>query len=148
MTSNLISDSIESIKSELFKYINSIRQSNNLNIFSRDYLSEYILSNLFRVKKGPPSNNEIDAKFVSQGCVFLDKLIYPISTQINNEPNYQLYFSILQQELNNNKNTPLLSNGVYSHLAIYVKNIDINFYLFFIFSTKIASYDEVIGCND
>ena len=148
MTSNLISDSIDSIISELFKYINSIRQSNNLNIFSRDYLSEYILSNLFRVKKGPPSNNEIDAKFVSQGCVFLDKLIYPISTQINNEPNYQLYFSILQQELNNNKNTPLLSNGVYSHLAIYVKNIDINFYLFFIFSTKIASYDEVIGCND
>ena len=148
MTSNLISDSIDSIISELFKYINSIRQSNNLNIFSRDYLSEYILSNLFRVKKGPPSNNEIDAKFVSQGCVFLDKLIYPISTQINNEPNYQLYFSILQQELNNNKNTPLLSNGIYSHLAIYVKNIDINFYLFFIFSTKIASYDEVIGCND
>ena len=65
MTSNLISDSIDSIISELFKYINSIRQSNNLNIFSRDYLSEYILSNLFRVKKGPPSNNEIDAKFVN-----------------------------------------------------------------------------------
>ena len=148
MTSNITSNSPDNIVSELFKYINSIRQSNNLNLFSHDYFSEYILSNLFKLKKVPPSNNEIDAKFVTQGCVFLDKLIYPISTQINNEPNYQLYFSIIQQELNNNKNTPLLSNGNYSHLGIYVKNIDINFYLFFIFSTKIASYDEVIGCND
>ena len=148
MTSNITSNSPDNIVSELFKYINSIRQSNNLNLFSHDYFSEYILSNLFKLKKVPPSNNEIDAKFVTQGCVFLDKLIYPISTQINNEPNYQLYFSIIQQELNNNKNTPLLSNGIYSHLGIYVKNIDINFYLFFIFSTKIASYDEVIGCND
>ena len=93
-----------------------------------DYYSEYILSNLFRLKKGPPSNNEIDAKFVSQGCVFLDKLIYPISTQINNEPNYQLYYSIVQQELNNNKNSPLLSNGIYSHMGLYIKNIDINFF--------------------
>ena len=148
MTSTLTSNSTDSIISELFKYINSVRQSNNLNLFSHDYYSEYILSNLFRLKKGPPSNNEIDAKFVSQGCVFLDKLIYPISTQINNEPNYQLYYSIIQQELNNNNNTPLLSKGVYSHLAIFVKNIDINFYVFLIFSSKIASYDEVIGCND
>ena len=97
MTSTLTSTSTDSIISELFKYINSVRQSNNLNLFSHDYYSEYILSNLFRLKKGPPSNNEIDAKFVSQGCVFLDNLIYPISTQINNEPNYQLYYSIIQQ---------------------------------------------------
>ena len=148
MTSNITIDSTDAIILELFKYINNVRQSNNMNLFSHDYLSEYILSNLFRLKKGPPSNNEIDAKFVSQGCVFLDKLIYPISTQINNEPNYQLYFSIIQQELNNNKNSPLLSNGIYSHMGLYVKNIDINFYIIFIFSTKIASYDEVIGCND
>ena len=148
MTSDITANSIDNIILELFKYINGIRQSNNLNIFSRDYLSEYILSSLFRLKKGPPSNNDIDAKFVSQGCVYLDKLIYPISTQINNEPNYQLYCSIVQQELNNNNNSPLLSNGIYSHLGIYVKNIDINFYIFFILSTKIASYDEVIGCND
>mgnify|MGYP002625699966 FL=1 len=148
MTSNITPNSTDNIISELFKYINSIRQSNNLNLFSHDYLSEYILSNLFRLKKGPPSNNEIDAKFVSQGCVYLDKLIYPISTQINNEPSYQLYSSIIQQELSNNKNNPILSNGIYSHLGIYVKNIDINFYIFLIFSSKIASYDEVIGCND
>ena len=148
MESNITSNSPDSIISELFNSINSIRQSNNLNLFRRDYLSEYILSSLFRLKKGPPSNNEIDAKFVSQGCVYLDKLIYPISMQINNEPNYQLYFSIIQQELNKNKNTPILSNGIYSHMGLYIKNIDINFYLVFIFSSKIASYDEVIGCND
>ena len=148
MTSNITTNSSDSIMSELFKYINNFRQSNNLNIFTRDYLSEYILSSLFRLKKGPPSNNEIDAKFVSQGCVFLDKLIYPISSQINNEPSYQLYSSIIQQELNNNKNSPFFSNGIYSHLGLYVKNIDFNFYLLFIFSTKIASYDQVIGCND
>ena len=93
MTSNITTNSTDSIISELYKYINNFRQSNNLNIFSRDYLSEYILSSLFRVKKSPPSNNEIEAKFVSQGCVFLDKLIYPIFSQINNEPNYQIYFS-------------------------------------------------------
>ena len=148
MTSNITIESTDAIILELFKYINNVRQSNNMNLFSHDYLPEYILSNLFRLKKGPPSNDEIEAKFVSQGCVFLDKLIYPISTQINNEPNYQLYFSIIQQELNNNKNSPLLSNGIYSHMGLYVKNIDINFYIIFIFSTKIASYDEVIGCND
>ena len=148
MTSNITVESTDTIIQELFKYINSIRQSNNLNLLTRDYLSEYILSNLFRLKKGPPSNNEIEAKFVSQGCAYLDKLIYPISTQINNEPSSQLYLSIIQQELNNNKNSPILSNGIYSHMGIYVKNIDINFYFFFIFSSKIASYDEVIGCND
>ena len=148
MTSNITTNSTDSIISELYKYINNFRQSNNLNIFSRDYLSEYILSSLFRVKKSPPSNNEIEAKFVSQGCVFLDKLIYPIFSQINNEPNYQIYFSLIQQELNNNKNSPLLSNGIYSHLGIYIKNIEINFYVMLIFSTKIASYDQVIGCND
>ena len=148
MTSNITANSTDSIILELFKYINSIRQSNNLNLFSHDYLSEYILSSLFRLKKGPPSNNEIEAKLVSQGCAFLDKLIYPISTQINNEPNYQLYYSIVQQELNSNKNSPLLSNGIYSHMGLYIKNIDINFYIIFIFSSKIVSYDEVIGCND
>ena len=51
MTSTLTSTSTDSIISELFKYINSVRQSNNLNLFSHDYFSEYILSNLFRLKK-------------------------------------------------------------------------------------------------
>ena len=76
MTSNITIDSTDAIILELFKYINNVRQLNNMNLFSHDYLSEYILSNLFRLKKGPPSNNEIDAKFVSQGCVLLDNLIF------------------------------------------------------------------------
>ena len=129
MTSNITSNSSDNIITELFKYMKCLRKSNNLNLFSHDYYSEYILSSLFRLKKGPPSNNEIEAKFVSNRCAFIDKLIYPLSMQINSEPDYQVYLSMIQQELNNNKNFPLLINGVYSHIGLYVKNIDNIFHI-------------------
>ena len=138
----------DQIVSELFKYINNVRLSNQLNPFSRDRMSEHILSSLFRGKKEPPSNNEIEAKLVSRGCVFIDKIIHHINSTGNNNPNYQQYSQLIQQELNTNKNSPLLSNRIYSHMGLYIKNVEINYYIIFIFSTKIITFDQVIGCND
>ena len=138
----------DQIISELFKYINNFRVSNQLNVFSRDRKSEHILSLLFRGKREPPSNNDIESKFVSHGCVFVDKTIHRISVSGNYNPDYQQYCSIIQQELSTNKNSPLLSNKIYSHMGLYIKNIEINYYIIFVFSTKIISFDRVIGCND
>ena len=138
----------DQIVSELFKFINNIRLSNQLNPFSRDRMSEHILLTLFRGKKEPPSNNEIEAKFVSRGCVFLNKIIHRLNLVGNNNPNYQQYSSIIQQELSTNKNTPLLSNRLYSHMGFYIKNNEMNYYIIFVFSTKLISFDRVIGCND
>ena len=138
----------DQIVSELFKYINNIRLSNQLNPFSRDRMSEHILSTLFRGKREPPSNNEIESKLVTRGCVFIDKIIYRINSTGNNNPNYQQYSQLIQQELNTNKNSPLLSNRIYSHMGLYIKNVEINYYIIFIFSTKIITFDQVIGCND
>ena len=138
----------DQIVSELCKYINSIRLSNRLNIFSRDRMTEHILSNLFRGKKDLPSNNVIESKLVTKGCVFLDKLIYRLNMTGNNNPNFQQYSVIIENELNNNKNSPLLSNRIYTHLGLYIKNVELNYYIVFIFSTKILSLDQVIGCND
>ena len=138
----------DQIVSTLFKYINTIRASNQLNIFSRDRMSEHILSTLFRGKKEPPSNNEIEAKFVSNGCAFMDKIIHRLSLVGNNNPNYQQYSSMIDQELNTNKNSPLLSNKIFSHMGLYIKNFEINYYIVFVFSTKLISFDRVIGCSD
>ena len=138
----------EQISTELFKYINNIRHSNQLNIFTRDKMSEHILSTIFRGKKEPPSNNDIEAKFVSRGCVFINKIIHRLSVVVNNNPSYQLYLSIIQQELSTNKNTPLLSNKLYSHMGLSIKNFETNFVIIFVFSTKLLSLDRVIGCND
>ena len=138
----------DQIVSALFKYINSIRASNQLNIFSRDRMSEHILSTLFRGKKEPPTNNEIEAKFVSNGCAFMDKIIHRLSLVGNNNPNYQQYSSMIDQELNRNKNSPLFSNRIFSHMGLYIKNFENNYYIVFVFSTKLISFDRVIGCND
>ena len=138
----------DQIVSELFKYINNVRISNQLNPFSRDRMSEHILSTLFRGKKEIPSNNVIESKFITKGCAFLDKLIYNLSMTGSNNPNFQQYSLIIQQELNNNKNSPLLSNRIYSHMGLYIKNVELNYYIVFVFSTKILSLDQVIGCND
>ena len=150
MSNNLFSvqNQNEQIINELYKYINGIRQSNQLNIFIRDRMSEHVLSTIFRGKKEPPSNNDIEAKFVSRGCVFENKLIHRLSFVGNNNPGYQLYLSMIQQELNNNKNSPLLSNKIYSHMGLSIKNYEINYYIVFVFSTKLISFDRVIGCND
>ena len=150
MSKNLSSivNPVDQIISELFKYINNFRISNKLNIFSRDRMSEHILSLLFRGKKEPPKDNDIEAKFVSYGCAFVDKIIHRISVVGNNSPNYQQYCSLIQQEINTNKNSPLLSNGNYTHMGFYIKNIEINFFIIFVFSTKILSFDRVIGCQD
>ena len=150
MSNNQISmpNQNEQISTELFKYINNIRHSNQLNIFTRDKMSEHVLSTIFRGKKEPPSNNDIEAKFVSRGCVFINKIIHRLSVAINNNPSYQVYLSIIQQELSSNKNTPLLSNKLYSHMGLSIKNFETNFYIIFVFSTKLISFDRVIGCND
>ena len=150
MSKNLSSivNPVDQIISELFKYINNFRISNKLNIFSRDRMSEHILSLLFRGKKEPPKDNDIEAKFVSYGCAFVDKIIHRISVVGNNSPNYQQYCSLIQQEINTNKNSPLLSNGNYTHMGFYIKNIEINIFIIFVFSTKILSFDRVIGCQD
>ena len=138
----------DQIVSELFKYINNIRISNQLNSFTRDRMSEHILSSLFRGKKEIPSNNVIESRFIVKGCAFLDKLIYNLSMTGSNNPNFQQYSLIIQQELNNNKNSPLLSNNIYSHMGLYIKNVELNYYIVFVFSNKIVSLDQVIGCND
>jgi hypothetical protein len=150
MNQNLssISNPNDQIVSELFKYINNVRISNQLNPFTRDRMSEHILSSLFRGKKEIPSNNVIESKFITKGCAFLDKLIYNLSMTGSNNPNFQQYSLIIQQELNNNKNSPLLSNRIYSHMGLYIKNVELNYYIVFVFSTKIFSLDQVIGCND
>ena len=138
----------DQIVSELFKYINNVRISNQLNPFTRDRMSEHILSSLFRGKKEIPSNNVIESRFITKGCAFLDKLIYNLSMTGSNNPNFQQYSLIIQQELNNNKNSPLLSNRIYSHMGLYIKNVELNYYIVFVFSSKILSLDQVIGCND
>ncbi len=72
MSNNIFSvqNQNEQIINELYKYINGIRQSNQLNIFIRDRMSEHVLSTIFRGKKEPPSNNDIEVN-LSHVDVFL-----------------------------------------------------------------------------
>ena len=141
----------DQIVSELFRSINTIRQSKNLNIFSRDKLSDHTLSTLFRGKKDLPSNNEIESKLITNGCIFQEKTIHKISANLQETDNIQIilknYNLLLQNDFSNN-NSPLLSNNIYTHLGLYIKTLNNSYSIIFIFSKKMMSLDLVIGCND